>query len=346
MKPRDRLPPEVRRRLGRIKRAVLDQPEPPPKPAKRTRARRPKAAKAAAPMAAQLPTGVAEGGQLTRLELRRQCVLEGRHPDSSVLEIGPAHQAILPKREGYRTKTVDYLDRDGLVDKYKEHEHYDLDAIEVVDYVLPPGASMADEIPERFDIVLASHVIEHTTSLIDFLNECGKLLSPSGRVALVVPDHRFCFDRFRQRSSLGRIIDASLEPRAVHSVGTMIDFSVNAVMHRGTTAWAPRHRGVYTFVNTLENVQANARRARAQDAYIDVHNWVFSPNYLRLVLHDLATLGYINLWEETFHATVGHEFFINLSLDGGGIGTTREELLVLADSESRTLDVPTWGDQD
>ena len=57
---------------------------------------------------------------------------------------------------------------------------------------------MLKAIDERFDLVLASHVLEHTTSLIDFLNECTPLLADNGVLALVVPDHRYCFDRFRE----------------------------------------------------------------------------------------------------------------------------------------------------
>lgn len=337
---RDHLPPGARRRLGRIKRAVLDQPEPAPpaaragKPAQKPRPKPPRV----------VPVGVAppDKNRPDRLTLRRTSVFEGRDPSSSVLEIGPAHNAILPKRDGFRTKTVDYLDREGLVEKYAAHPQYDPEDIEEVDYVLPPGATMSEAIDERFDIVLASHVLEHTTSVVHFLNECSKLLLPGGRVALVVPDHRYCFDRFRQRSSLGRIIDASMAPPDVHSVGTTIDFTLNAVRHRDTTAWAPAHKGDYAFVNDLDAVRGHAERARAQDGYIDMHNWVFSPHYLRLVLHDLASLGYIDLWEESFHPTVRHEFFVNLGPQGAGVQMPREELLQLADAELRSLDVPTW----
>jgi predicted SAM-dependent methyltransferase len=331
MSLKDRLPPDVRRRLGRIKRAVLDQPEPVAK-------RRPKPKPKAQP---PLPVAVATS-ELSRLELRRKCIFEGRSTDSRVLEIGPAHNPILPRRDGYNTENVDYLDRAGLVDKYKAFDQYDPDDIEEVDWVLAPGAKMSDVIADRFDIVLASHVLEHTTSLIDFLNECGALLAPDGRVALVVPDQRFTFDRFRQRSSLGRIIDLHLEPRPVHSVGTMVDFTMNAVKHRGTTAWKPGHHGNYSMVNELDVVKQHRQRAAAQDSYIDMHNWIFTPHHLRLLLFDLEALGYIGLREETFHPTVGHEFFINLSPSGGGPGLTREELVDLADAELRTLDVPTW----
>lgn len=259
----------------------------------------------------------------------------------AILEIGPAHNAILPKRDGYDTKIVDYLDRSGLVEKYAAFRQYSPEAIEDVDYVLPAGASMSDVIKERFDLVLASHVLEHTISMIDFLNDCTRLLAHGGAVSLVVPDHRYCFDRFRERSSIGRVIDTALAPPRVHTIGTLTDFTLNAVKHRGTTSWAPGHQGRYEFVHDLNAVKSNAARAAGPD-YIDVHNWIFSPNHLRLLLHDLHLLGYISLREVAFQDTIGHEFFLSLRRDGSAAGVIREELVVLADADEAARDQPVF----
>ncbi len=293
---------------------------------------------------APLTTAVAEVPGKTRLELRRDCVLESSPAEAQVLEIGPAHNAILPKRDGYRSRSVDYLDRAGLIERYKDFPQYSPDDIEEVDYVLAPGAAMAQVIPDRFDLVLASHVIEHTTSMVDFLNECTQLLAPGGVVALVVPDHRYCFDRFRERASLSRVIDAHLAPPSVHTMGAVVEERINASRHRGITAWSPGHRGHYSLVNDVEAVTAIAEEARAGERYIDTHNWVLSPHHLRLLLSDLFDLGLITLRESFFHDTVRHEFFLNLSVDGPGTGLTREELLVLSENERRSLDAPTFAD--
>ena len=260
--------------------------------------------------------------------------------DGMALEIGPAHNAILPKREGFHTKTVDYLDRDGLVRKYRAFKQYSPDDIEDVDYVIPAGGPMSDVIDERFDLVLASHVLEHSISMIDFLNDCTKLLAPNGVLSLVVPDHRYCFDRFRERSSIGRVIDTSSNRPSVHTVGTLTEFSLNAVRHRDTTSWSAGHQGSYRFVHDLDAVRANAARAEG-DAYIDVHNWVFSPNHLRLMLEDLYALGLISVREAAFQDTIGHEFFLNLTVDGPGTGLSRESLVVRSDAEQR-MDVPAF----
>ena len=331
---------KVRRRAGRIKRAVLGRPEPVPAP--RRRPAPTAAVPAPAAGAPVVPAGVADPApDLTRLELRRRTVLSGQGDTPVILEIGPAHNPILPRRDGFRTKNVDYLDRAGLIEKYKAQKQYDPADIEEVDFVLAAGSAMATDIDERFDVVVASHVIEHTASLVHFLNECTELLADGGTLALVVPDHRFTFDRFRERSSLGRVVDAADNPPPVHTRGTIADFALNAARHRGTTSWAPRHRGDYSFVNTADRVHALVDAVDGT-TYVDVHNWVFSPNHLRLLLHDLHLLGLITARETYFHPTVGHEFFLNLSVTGTGSGLSRQELVDLADAERRSLDVPTW----
>lgn len=325
-----RLPPEARRRLGRIKRAVLDRPEPaPPRPA-------PKKPAAVKPASAQRPP---EGWD--RIATRREHIFATAPKDGVFLEIGPAHNGTLARRHGYNTKNVDYLDREGLVAKYQHFEQYDMDDIEEVDYVLQAGSTFSEAIDEKFDVVLASHVLEHSISLIDFINDCAGLLKPGGQIALVVPDHRFCFDRFRERSALSRVIDASRDPANVHTPGTLVEFTLNAVAHRGTPSWIPLHTGKYKLLHSLDKAKANGKAAEG-DNYIDVHNWIFSPNHLRLLLQDLADLGYINVRETYFHETVGHEFYLNLSPEGAGTGLSRTELIDLADAERRTLDVPEW----
>lgn len=331
-----RLPKPVRRRLGTIKRALLGHPI----VANVVRGPKRTSASGAQNDRSRAPAG-SEPAPRSRLQVRRDFVFRTADRAGAALEIGPAHNAILPKREGFRTKTVDYLDREGLVEKYRAFSQYSPDDIEDVDYVLPAGASMSDVIDERFDIVLASHVLEHTISLIDFLNDCTKLLAPNGVLSLVVPDHRYCFDRFRERSSIGRVIDMSVNPPPVHTVGTITEFTLNAVRHRDTTSWAAGHKGRYRFEHDLDAVRKNAAKAEGE-TYIDVHNWIFSPNHLRLLLQDLHALGLISVRESAFQDTIGHEFFLNLQVDGPGTGLTREELVVLASAEQTAMDVPVF----
>jgi predicted SAM-dependent methyltransferase len=314
-----RLPTRVRRPLGKVKRAILH----------RDGTRR--------PGTAPLPSATTP----SRLQVRRDFIFRTAQPTGTVVEIGPAHNPILPKRDGFRTKTVDYLDREGLIEKYREFRQYSPDDIEDVDYVIRAGAPMSDLIEERFDLVIASHVLEHSISMVDFINDCTRLLAPGGVLSLVVPDHRYCFDRFRERSSIARVIDAAQDPPRVHTVGTLAEFALYAVRHRGATSWSAGHKGDYRFVHSRDEV-AERVAAASGDTYIDVHNWVFSPNHLRLLLVDLHGLGMISVREAAFQDTIGHEFFLNLTADGGGPDLSREALLVLSDAEQRGMDAPVF----
>jgi SAM-dependent methyltransferase len=261
--------------------------------------------------------------------------------DKVLLEIGPAHNGTLKKKNGFNVRIADYLDRAGLVKKYSSFTQYNMDDIEDVDYILIPGSPLSKSIADRFDIVLASHVIEHSISLVDFINDLGALLKPGGHVALIIPDKRFCFDRFRERTSLCSVIDRIGTDRKVHSAGTRAEFSINAVKHRGTPSWATQHVGDYSFIYSTKYAREQADSASSQH-YHDVHNWVFTPHHFRLMMHDLAELGYTSLREKHFHTTIHNEFFMNLSTDGQGPGLSRSELLSLSEMELRTLDVPTW----
>ena len=60
------------------------------------------------------------------------------------------------------------------------------------------------------------------------------------------------------------------------------------------------------------------------------------------MLQDLQALGLISVREAAFQDTIGHEFFLNLTVDGPGTGLSREALVVLADAEQTGMDSPAF----
>ena len=123
--------------------------------------------------------------------------------DGLALEIGPGYNPLLPKSEGFQVETADYTDASGLRAKYAGNPSVDIAQIETVDHVLKGGKTLADCIgkPGAFDVVVASHVIEHTPDMLGFLQSCETLLSPGGVLLLAVPDKRNCFDVLQPLSS-------------------------------------------------------------------------------------------------------------------------------------------------
>lgn len=259
-----------------------------------------------------------------RLSRPRRLELITRDLDMSGLglEIGPSHNPLLRKAEGYDVRIADHLDRAGLIAKYDGVRP--TERIEDVDYVLAPGR-LTDSIPDTFDYVLASHVAEHTVCLVSFLRDCEALLRPGGRVSLALPDKRFCFDRMRERTSLGRVIDTFRAAPSVHTYGSVIEHNLNMVTKDGAVAWFDGAPGALHFRLPLHIVRERASHAESGE-YVDTHNWVLTPHHFRLLVLDLFTLGLTGLRELSFHDTVDHEFFITLAVDAPGPCLSRAEL--------------------
>ena len=79
--------------------------------------------------------------------------------------------------------------------------------------------------------------------LVTFLRDVESLLRPGGILSLAVPDRRYCLDRFRERTSLGRVIDVFRSSQAVHSEGSVLEFYLDVVTKGDSISWDCRpHR--------------------------------------------------------------------------------------------------------
>lgn len=258
---------------------------------------------------------------------RADIILQHINRQGIGVEIGPSHSPLAAKRDGFNVHIIDHMDREGLILKYRDHG-VNLDAIEEVDFVWK-GGSYADLIGKtnHYDWVLASHLIEHTTDFIGFLNDCAAIMKDDGVLSLAIPDKRFCFDHFRPITSLSKVIDSHYQKPPVHTPGTVSEYFLNVVSKEGAIAWGQGTKGDFTFLHSLEDAKNGMQAVIRDQAYLDVHSWCFVPSSFRLILHDLHSLGLTPLREVAYHPTVGMEFFVSLSKNGAGTTLTRRELL-------------------
>lgn len=249
------------------------------------------------------------------------------------IEIGPSHNPIAPKKEGYKVKIVDHMSREELIAKYKDH-HINLTNIEEVDFVWR-GEPYSDLTGKKkyYDWVIASHVIEHTPNLIGFLNDCDTILKDDGVISLVVPDKRYCFDHHRPITGISKIIDNHFQKNKIHTPGTVAEYCLNVVSKAGSIAWDSSVTGEYSLVHSLENALQGMDTVLKQNVYLDVHAWCFVPHSFRLIIHDLYCLGFTPFQEVGFSPTEGCEFYITLSRNGKGIDKSRLEMLDIIESE-------------
>jgi hypothetical protein len=250
---------------------------------------------------------------------REEIILFHIKRDGLGLEIGAGCAPIAPKKQGFRVHVLDHCDRKALIEKYRPHG-INVDNIEEVDFVWN-GRSYTELIGRR-------HIYDWlSTDLIGFLNDCDSLLKKDGVLSLAVPDKRYCFDRFRPLSGIGRVIDAARNPQKIHSAGIAAEYFLTVVSKGGRIAWDANERGEFEFVHSLEQAKQAIRDVGERGGYLDVHEWCFTPGSFRLMMRDLFELGFIQLKELAFHPFQGSEFYITLSRAGALSPGTRLDLL-------------------
>lgn len=227
------------------------------------------------------------------------------------LEVGPCHDPVAAKSDGYNVHIVDHLPTAELRNKYKGHG-LDVERIEEVDFVWN-GEPLEDLLGADtcYDWIIASHVIEHVPDPISFIRSCQRVLKPGGILSLAIPDKRYCFDHLRPPSSTGAVLQAFLEKRTRHTPGQVFDSFSFAAVNGGALAWQQGSMGKLDFMHAHGFGGLMLQDYLASDAYVDVHGWVFTPSSFRLIVYDLNALGYLNIREEAFTPTIGCEFFVS-----------------------------------
>ena len=268
---------------------------------------------------------------------RNDKILEHVHRSGKGIEIGPSIDPIAPKREGFDVDVIDHMNRADLVAQYDVHG-YDTNVIEDVDFVWT-GERYADLVGKtgHYDWIIASHVIEHIPDLVGFLVECSELLNEDGVISLVVPDKRYCFDRFRPISGLGQLIDRHLDSAKIHTVGTVAEFKMNATVRDHELSWSSTDTGQLQFLHPLSDVEEAMSAVTERAEYVDCHAWCFVPHSFRMLIDDLFTLGMIDVREVDFFPTVGFEFYITLGKRGAGPGLPRMEMAGIVDEEVEAM---------
>lgn len=228
------------------------------------------------------------------------------------LEIGPSHSPIAPKQRGFKVRILDYLDADGLREKFK-NEPVDLTNIEEVDFVWR-GEPLADLVGhDCYDWIIASNVLEHTPDLVSFLVQCEAALKPCGVLSLIIPDKRNCYDYFRPISTTGDVLDAFTERRNRSTPGCVFDNVANAVTRNGVITWIAEDKGELALLRGFEEAVEKWEHASQSEDYMDAHNWCFVPESFRLIMDDLRELELTTLGVVQQYPTSGFEFHVALS---------------------------------
>lgn len=218
------------------------------------------------------------------------------------LEIGPAFRPVCPKREGYHVEILDCCSKE---DKLRDMNMDSQDmGIEDVDYVWKGERyTVLTGKKNYYDYIIASHVIEHVVDLIAFFQDCSEIMKDDGIISLAIPDKRYEFDHFRECSSIRTVIDAHENSVSRHSLGALMDASLNSVYvvaeDREKIANMPYFASLmrkssfkYKRIHLLNEIMDNYSK---ETIYRNCHSWVFTPVSFQILVYELNLLGYIGL---------------------------------------------------
>jgi SAM-dependent methyltransferase len=195
--------------------------------------------------------------------------------------------------------------------------HVDISAIEDVDTVWR-GGTLLDHIPGdligRFDLLIASHVLEHIPDLIGFLDAASSLLKPDGKLSIALPDRRYCFDCFKPWTTTGELLEAHHRGLTHHSLKTAFnDFAYSALIDGGL-AWGPQPVNTPVLMSPFQTASDTVFTfGRSGDAtYQDHHAWQFTPAGFALVMLDLGELELTDWVIDELEGPQNFEFFASL----------------------------------
>ena len=242
-----------------------------------------------------------EEGDLSRVWLTRD--LATRLRDGLCMEIGPLiHPWLNPENPNVRF--MDHATREGIIQKYRHDSqvNHSLHRVPHIHYVWRPRLTFMELMgTARFQLVYASHVIEHVPNLVGWLESVAGVLEPTGVLRLVVPDKRYCFDFRRRTSSLAEVVEAHIEDRTQPSLRATYE---HAMLVGGPAGewndprlhWADRSPNAADFTtNPTQHARGMQRIEMQRDRYTDVHCWQFTPASLVAIVNFLSVVHLLSL---------------------------------------------------
>ncbi len=236
-------------------------------------------------------------------------------PGLSAAEIGALDSPLLIIGQVANLKYIDFADTDTLATQGRKNPRYELSRLVHVDYAVP-DLDYSKLIHERFDLIVANHVVEHIPNLIAWFQELGKLQPRGGKIFLAVPDKRYTFDIIRNNTTfidLLRNRDRQLRKPDFYQILSHFYFHKD-VTAQDTWSQADISEKIGKLRFSAHEAIALATRLSAQD-YADVHCNVFTRDSFWENLNILTEINEIpyRITEMSEVAPFANEFCVILT---------------------------------
>lgn len=159
--------------------------------------------------------------------------------------------------------------------------------------------NFSNKISDRYDLIIAAHVIEHIPDPITWLAELSELLEPSGYIFLAIPDRRYTLDYLRRETTPVDLVRSFRNDAKSPDLYSVADFFYYKRNINGREIWqTPQLIATKIAEPCLSLPEAFARAERSLlsgSEHANVHCNVFSFPTFSDLWKGLAQTGLINL---------------------------------------------------
>ena len=215
------------------------------------------------------------GFQTRRLSLLSS-VVELRH--STGLEIGACDLPTVPKDLG-KCNYADFRSSEEMIEMWG----LSADKVCKVDYVLSRDQSASTQISDKFDYIIACHVLEHVPDVITYINDLKALLKPSVNkiIFLAIPDKRATLDSTRPSTTVEHLLANHFHKVRHPSFEHILEFHRHWIGHENGSKPLPL-REAYEYAS--ETVRSSSA---------DAHCNVWEGEEFRAQIQELILAGFL-----------------------------------------------------
>lgn len=210
-----------------------------------------------------------------------------------ILELGPLNRPIADKRVYPNAFYCDIRSTEDVRKLYSGNDYLEATGIRVepetivpIDFVIKGSYAETFEKMEKFDYVVASHVLEHMEDLIFALQDLGAVLKEDGILCLIYPDKRYCFDHFRTSASF-RDAYRVFRNGTTENASMVLDFYYSVIPENNPYVFWQKD-GILDYLPkaSFENAVQHYEQALNGVKMDDVHYWPFSDMDFLKFLYD------------------------------------------------------------
>lgn len=247
--------------------------------------------------------------------------LKQKFQDEEIIEFGPLNRPLFNKKENKKISYADIRSTEEIKKLYRDNDYLkktgisvDIDSIVDIDYKIEDNYLKTFK-NKKFDVAYLSHVIEHMPDIIKFFIEIKEILKEEGRLVIIYPDKRYCFDHFRNSVSF-RDAYATYKYGIKENARIAFDFSYN-VVHENDAAFFWQGTDLINVIskNNIEDAEKYYKDTISGNiTNDDVHFWPFSDIDFLKFIYEMKRANLLEYDVEEFYPTQDNtqEFMIIL----------------------------------